>query len=892
MFYSGWKFPTPQRIVAGDGQQDANHFIQETCSPGICLIHFLSSSTRLGTSASAANNPARREGNGRIHLKSDVPIHPYSGVFYFEVEVRSIAAEGRNGRGAAPSATEPELVIGICRESLPQHALPGEEAWSVGLFTAQRMAYINGKSEGEAVRFPVGARQRNSGADDHRARGMKVGDTVGCIVNLMDGTVRFTFNGELLDVVATLSRRMPRHGYYPAVGMFRLLLAVSLRVVFPPLGGAAPIPRPAMSDRAPPPPPPPPLSAAAANTNTNPAAVTGQGSAAAAFLLRQETRTTAAGYFSFNLDKYCEGIAEELVRRHQQKTATDIQNEGEEGASCSCRDASIMAAIRKHLAARGMTKSLSAFEKERKELHCATTATSPSPLQERETVQSTEEAHAVRAEENPRKVSKNSNMRGSNVSSRTQASSKVVDEEGQTIAYSLHIQQLREDIGRGDMIASTQRILANGVISPATRNKIAAVVEDVNVLSNEFWGVIFFAQRRDILFLLRVAHLLEATLDAMEEGLAALHSRLTGREDPNGGATGDDAGAAAAKTPLTTAELMKLALLILLEPFEAVSAAARHHQRASAAGVRTGDAAAFGMLDETFAKGESRWACDDLAAHLFFTADKALWSGPEAPVTLLVRRGVPSMPPPKPKHQRRIVQKLSMLLSHQRAVCAWAEESCHAGASQAWVEKWLLLVQDAKVQYRARCWCLLLHAIEDFNGAVEYRLLLWMRRHEEEMREAEKGGGLGQRGATARQREGARGRLFPSLRSAWRHVHAAAALEPLLNIVTKAFSDRLHRAATSAHLATMAAQNSVSSSFDKGPKRSLSFPCDLMESEEDAGRYEDGPQPGELTSELGCTPVSNRGNRSASALRRVSCYNDDVRLSFMYMKSVYKDVFA
>ncbi|ESL06333.1 hypothetical protein TRSC58_05995 [Trypanosoma rangeli SC58] len=898
MFYSGWKFPTPQRIVAGEGHHGTQHFVQETSSPGICLIHFLSSNMRPGPSASAASNGARREGNGRIHLKSDVPIHPYSGVFYFEVEVRSVAAAaGGSDHSFVPSSAEPELVIGVCHESLPQHALPGEELRSVGLFTAQRMAYINGKGEGEAVRFPTGARHRSSGvaegsADDHRARGMKVGDTVGCIVNLMDGTVRFTFNGELLDVVATLSRRMPRHGYYPAVGMFRLLPAVCLRVVFPPLGGSASVPRPAMTQRA----SLPPLaedSAATATTNTNSAAVAGLGSAAAAaaaaaFFPRQETRTTAAGYFLFNVDRYCEGIADELVRLHQQKTATDIQNEGEEGAGCSCRDASIMAVIRKHLAARGMTKALSAFEKERKELHCATATTSS--LQEGKTVYSPEGAHATRSEENTKKNLKHNPQRRTNVGSHTSLSGKVVDEESQTIAYSLHIQQLREDIGRGDMFASTQRILVTGVISPTMRNKISAVIEDVNRLPSDFWGTIFFAQRRDILFLLRAAHLVEVTLGAMEEGLAALRSRLAGREEPNGGATGEDAGAASTKAPLTTAELMKLAFHILLEPFDAVSVAARHHQCASSAGVRTGDAAAFGMLDEVLAKRESGWVCDDLAAHLFFKKDKALWSGPEAPVTLLVRRSVPNMPPPKPKHQRRIIQTLSMLLSHQRVVCARAEEPYYANASLTWVEDWLVFVQDAKVQYRATCWRLLLHAIEEFNGALECRLLSWISGHEEEMQKAEKGGGLGQRGATAHRCEGVGGRLFPSLRSAWRHVHAAAALEPLLNIVTKAFSDRLHRASTSAQLATMATQSSTSSYFKKGPKRGLSFPCVCMDSEEG----EDGMSPGEAALELASTSTAKRSShnsRSADACRRVSCYNDDIRLSFMYMKSIYKAVF-
>ncbi|RNF09923.1 hypothetical protein TraAM80_01975 [Trypanosoma rangeli] len=897
MFYSGWKFPTPQRIVVGEGQHGTNHFVQETSSPGICLIHFLSSNMRLGPSASAANNVARREGNGRIHLKSDVPIHPYSGVFYFEVEVRSVAAAaGGDGRSFPPSSAEPELVIGICHESLPQHALPGEDSRSVGLFTAQRMAYINGKGEGEAVRFPTGARYRSGGVaegstNDHRARGMKVGDTVGCIVNLMDGTVRFTFNGELLDVVATLSRRMPRHGYYPAVGMFRLLPAVCLRVVFPPLGGSASVPRPAMTQRAPLP-PPAAESAVTATTNTNSAAVAGLGSAAAAaaaFFPRQETRTTAAGYFLFNVDRYCEGIADELVRLHQQKIATDIQNEGEEGAGCSCRDASIMAVIRKHLAARGMTKALSAFEKERKELHCATATASP--LQEGKTVHNPEKAHATRSEENTKKNLKHNLQRRTNVGLHTNLGGKVVDEESQTIAYSLHIQQLREDIGRGDMFASTQRILITGVISPTMRNKISAVMEDVNRLPSDFWGTIFFAQRRDILFLLRAAHLVEVTLGAMEEGLAALRSRLAEREEPNRGATFEAADATSTKAPLTTAELMKLAFHILLEPFDAVSAAARHYQCAPSAGVRTGDAVAFGMLDEAFAKRESGWVSDDLAAHLFFKEDKALWSGPEAPITLLVRRSVPNIPPPKPKHQRRIVQTLSMLLSHQRAVCTRAEEPCYANASLTWAEDWLLLLQDAKVQYRATCWRLLLHAIEEFNGALECRLLSWISGHEEEMQKAEKGGGLGQRGATAHRHEGVGGRLFPSLRSAWRHVHAAAALEPLLNIVTKAFSDRLHRASTSAQLATMATQNNTSSYFEKGPKRGLSFPCVFMDSEQD----EDDMQPGEAASELASTSAANHGShnsRSADACRRVSCYNDDVRLSFMYMKSIYKAAFA
>ncbi|EAN89355.1 hypothetical protein C3747_11g83 [Trypanosoma cruzi] len=923
MFYSGWQFPTPQRIVASDSQQDANYFIQETCSPGICLIHFLSTSMRPGVSASAATAAAsaasRRENNGRIHLKSDVPIHPYSGVFYFEVEVRSIATAGGNGRNSVMSLSEPELVIGICRESLPQHALPGEEAWSIGLFTAQRMAYINGKGEGEAVRFPTGARQRNSStaagnSDDYRARGMKVGDTVGCIVNLMEGTVRFTFNGELLDVVGTLSRRMPRHGYYPAVGMFRLLPAVSLRVVFPPLGRAASILRPPMKEKVPPPPPPPPPAAAAAAAVTTittataattaavpesgtvaaaaAAAAAAAGGVATAFSPQQEMRTTAAGYFVFNMDKYCEGIAEELVRVHQKKTAADLENECEEDSTCSCRDANIMAAIRKHLAARGMTKALSAFEKEREELQCATAATRvSSPLQEGMGLQSAEETHATRGEDNSKKSSKGA-IPGGSGSSRNKISSKLVEEECQGISYSLHIQQLREDIGRGDMISGTQRILAAGVISPTTREKIASVTEDVNLLPNDFWGIIFFAQRRDILFLLRAAHLVEVTLDAMEKGLGALLSRLIGTEEPNRGATGDSTGATHVKTPITTAELMRLALHILLQPFEEVSAAARHHQRASSVGARTGDAAAFGMLDETLAKGESKWPCDDLAAHLFFTGDKTLWSGPEAPVTLLVRRSVPNMPPPKPKHQRQIVETLSMLLSHQRAVCAREEEQRYANENRAWVENWLLLVKDAKIQYRARCWCLLLHAIEDFNGALEYRLLVWLRRHEEEMREAEKGGGLGRHGATTHHREGAGRRLFPSLRSAWRHVHAAAALEPLFNIVTKAFSDRLYRASTAAQLATMAAQNGRSSTFEKGPKRNLSFRCDFMNSEEDEGRYEHGPQPGELASESGSTLTARNNNNKNELLKKTSCYNDDVRLSFLYMKSIYRAVFA
>ncbi|KEG09958.1 hypothetical protein DQ04_04381000 [Trypanosoma grayi] len=850
MFYSGWKFPTPQRLAASGCQQDANYFVQETCSPGICLLHSIATSRSPG--GSSANAASRRDSNGRIHLKSDVPIHPNSGVFYFEVEVRSTAA----GAGDASSSgggglAEPELVIGVCRESLPPHSLPGEEACSIGLFTAQRMVYMNGRSEGEAVRFPVGSRPRNSSCssnasgpqEERRTKGVRVGDTVGCIVNLLDGTVQFTFNGELLDVGATLSRSMPSKGYYPAVGMFRFVPAVSLRVVFQPSGRSASIPRPVT-----------------AVTGTEEEEELGVRSPLPP---QQETMTAAAGYFVFNLDKYCEGIAEELLRMYRQKAA-----ESEEGGSCTCRDAKIIAAIRKHLAARGMTKALSAFEKEQEELHCSST-----PLDGGAAAHSNEDSGAKKPNDRGNKASGSGSLED------------LTAKETHT-AYSLHIKQLLEDIGRGDMLSATHRIIDSGVISPQTLERLVSAVEDVTELSGDFWGVIFFAQRRDILFLLRAAYLVEVALNAMEKGLSGLLAHVTQTEEQ--------------RTPesLNTAEFMQIAFRVLLEPFGEASALVKRQQRASMnsdgynGGVRTIDEAAFGMLDGTLAASEARWPGEDLAAHLFFTGMKTLWSGPEGPVTMLVRRSVPSVPPPNSKQQQRLVQTLSMLVSHQHAVCArvMQQQQQQRNISHEWIQDWVALVEEARAMYRARCWCLLLHAIEDFNGALEYRLLVWLRKREWELHEAEKGGGVGSAQTPGKAQSSGGRRLFPSLRAVWRHVHAAAAMEPLLHVVTNVFSDKLHRATAAAQFAVAAAEskNTPSTPFGRGPKRGLSFASVFAADGEGEGSDEEAEAV--AAGSHAATPSSNNGG--AEPPRRLSCYNDDVRLSFLYMKSIYRAVFA
>lgn len=900
MFYSGWQFPTPQRLEGRGSDAQSGYLLQNSQNSSISFVHFLPSGDR-------RQLVRQRETGSRIHLKSDVSIHPNSGVFYFEVEVQfSGAAGGGGGGGGGGGASEPALVIGVCRRSLPSNGLPGEEANSVGLFTSQRMVYANGKREGEVVRFPTGTRARSIAGNNvdningdaaasgengtaegeeqegRRFRGLRVGDTVGCIVNLLDGTVRFTFNGEILDFTAVLSRRTPKHGYYAAVGVFRRVPPVAVRVIFPSVARQTPIPQP--------------ISATGAEKREDDE----QRKAEPAVGSVLNEAASRGGYFNFDIDGYCEDVTKKLVLAHLLGKAKGPVVELKEN-ECTCRDTSIVAAICKHLAARGMTSALSAFEKEQQELTCAKCGCGAEPP---------EKADAAI----PKHVDPTSEMLGAGTYNRSNGDSLTsgtcTESESRTVTYSAHIRRLREDVANGRMSAAVERTLSFGLVSPGVLEKVRSCVENVDALLPDCWGLLFFAQRCDILFLLRVTHLVELSFDTMQRRLEILLRNVSGEESIGRNAT-EDAHEAETTTacPFTTAaELMEFAHRFLLEPMRSVASTIRQHRNSTTKGPWTSEVLAFGSFESSADEGTDSF--EELAAHLFVSGRDSSWSGPEAPATLLVRHSVPNVPAPKSQQQRHIVQTLATLISHQRAVCARAERYHKPGMSYKWAEEWLVLVEDTRRECRTRCTSLLLHAIEDFNGALEHRLVVWTQRQQQRTRGVAFGGSLEQHGASVvpsksggKEGENAavetREVLFPSLRSAWRHVHAAAALEPLLQVVTKAFSDQLNRVVVNARLmAESISTKEPPSTFCKGPKRGILHSPELSVSGADKKVAESngssasscepsvGSRTAPVESEREC--VSN----NSVCQKRMACYTDDLRMSFLYMKSVYRAVFA
>nr|CCC92393.1 unnamed protein product [Trypanosoma congolense IL3000] len=885
MFYSGWNFPMPQYLKAGDAQLESRYVVHRTPGSGVSLVHLLQPSGQQG------------EVNNRLHLKSDTPIHPNSGVFYFEAEVRTMATGDEGG------STELGLVIGICRESLHPFSLPGEEPNSVGLFTSKHMVYADGRGEGDVVRLPPGGRARSSAAhgeiddahcassehrESRRSKGMRVGDNVGCIVNLLCGTVSFTFNGELLNYSITLSSRTGKVGYYAAIGFLCQGSAVSLRVTFPPSCRQPYIPR------------------------APGAGVDEECGAAHPVDITLHDEASQVGCFAFDIDRYCEGIVKGVVHDCKSKAK---ENPSSQSAlvRCRCHDPSILSAIRKHLAARGMTRALSAFIKEQDELTCVRPDCGGRPSNEAKSGPKFADPTDTMQLRGPQKNCGSPPCRGGGM--RTEDVIRAV-------TYSDHIRQLRKCIDLGEVSAVTERILKCGVLHPEMIDKVKSFVEGVDTLPHDFWGLVFFAQRRDILFLLRAAHVVESTFDIMKWELQQLLRRLQ-PADGSKIAVGEAAGSVPTATAvgkevkvkvMTVAELMEFAYNCLLEPFQNVETADRRHRQLSCGDMRTGDAVAFGSFESGCAEGKKSF--EELAAHLFVSGQGSLWSSPEAPVTLLVRQSMPKIPPPKKRRRQQLVQTLTTLVSHQKVVCKWAEQHHKAGVSCEWVRDWLSLVEDIRHRCRTRCLTRLLHAIEDFNGALDYRLALWQRNHERRMSEVSAGGSLEQRGASVvlqRHEEVSsntekvleevtvKESLFPSLRSVWRHVHAAAALEPLLNVVTKTFCDKFNSTVAGTRVAVEPVSTTNSPpTFDSGPKRVMLHSPEPSVSETDKENDEEEDvsnkvSPHGSSGRPRAAPTgsdSKEGGIGTDVPKKGYCYVDDLRISFLYMKSVYKNVFA
>ncbi|KAH8616897.1 SPRY domain [Trypanosoma vivax] len=882
MFYSGWEFPNPQRMMCSSEQQDGGYFVQDTYSPGISLVHFLPPNM-IRARTSTAGSPRSRAG-GRIHVKGNAPIHPNSGIFYFEVEVRSVAGGDKNDAGVGTG--EVGLVVGICRASLPPGALPGEEAGSIGLFTAQRMVYLNGRGEGESVRFPSGAYGRNSVGvrrddageqEERRFKGVQLGDTVGCVVNLLEGTVQFTFNGRLIDFVHTLNSRGMKQGYYPAVGVFRRLPAVSLRVVFQSAGRSMTAPRS-------------PNTPAAAERRTGGLGTTN------GVLRGRDASVRVSGDFLFDIDKYCASVAERVVQLHHLRVDANSPRCETDGNSCSCHDAKITSVIRRHLAARGMTKALSAFDREQEQLGCLCTSQAGRG----------DDNKAMGADEHAQEERMSSERTPYEKDGFTLPDANTSEEnKSPALVYCSHIQRLREAILHGDTLSALQRILASNLLSPDMMEKLSDAVPGANSLSPEFYGLLFFAQRRDILFLLRMTHLVEFTFGIMEQNLGSLLAH-TGSGKHGGG---DSSTAIYSGEPVATAaQLMELALSTVIGPMEEVSVALRHHFNQSMLCGCEDEKMIFGAHENHSTGERGSLLRDELAAHLFFNGHGTSWACPEAPVALLVRRGVPSFPAPKYRKLQRMVQTLASLLSHQRAVCMRVASEGVDSLKRSSLEEWTGLVYDARSACRSRCWCLLQHAIEDFNGAVEYRLTTWLNWREQCLRGDENGASSRQFGTSSNTPRGkanegtALGKevvhSFPSLRAMWRHVHASAALEPLFNIVSVAFSDRLSRSAMSELETGGPAEGGSTPSFRKGPRRCPLAACGSKASVEETARERSCP----AMSGVCCESSSNVNNNidnvsiitSKGEERRegMLCYADDIRLSFLYMKSIYKAVFA
>ncbi|KPI84319.1 hypothetical protein ABL78_6625 [Leptomonas seymouri] len=206
-----------------------------------CVLHF---SPRQALSYKEMEQQLQRRASGVsdcFHVKSNLPIFAQTGVILMECVVgrnaapvlSSMAAEGESRQAPSQADTKkkltppafavkhqlPALVVGVCPQQLPWYSLPGEANNSIGFYVTQRHIVKHGGEDGDEVVVPCDVGNSSNGATAGGGR-INEGDVVGCLVDVIQHTLSFTVNTQIVGTIA-MSPASEDGSLYFAIGLAR-----------------------------------------------------------------------------------------------------------------------------------------------------------------------------------------------------------------------------------------------------------------------------------------------------------------------------------------------------------------------------------------------------------------------------------------------------------------------------------------------------------------------------------------------------------------------------------------------------------------------------------------------------------------------------------------------
>ncbi|KPA79286.1 hypothetical protein ABB37_05752 [Leptomonas pyrrhocoris] len=202
----------PHRPRSSDGRSGRNNVG--------CVLHL---APRPALSYKEMEQQLQRRTTGAsdcFHVKSNLPILAQNGVLLMECVVgrptesgnSSTAAKGDSKQAtltaeaktkpASPTPSSkhplPALVVGVCPRQLPWFNLPGEANNSIGFYVTQRHIVKHGGEDTDEVIVPCDIGNSGSGSGGGGGGRIGEGDVVGCLVDLIQHTLSFTVNTQIV----------------------------------------------------------------------------------------------------------------------------------------------------------------------------------------------------------------------------------------------------------------------------------------------------------------------------------------------------------------------------------------------------------------------------------------------------------------------------------------------------------------------------------------------------------------------------------------------------------------------------------------------------------------------------------------------------------------------